>query len=168
MKSIGLFYSRNTVNTAEIAKKIEDAFNSSYLHLFHVEEAWKNDFESHDFIIAGVPTWFDGELPAWWDEIIPELGSIDFRGKKVAIFGLGDQVNYPDNFVDGIGTLARLFESAGAVLTGFTSTDGYTFNDSLAVRGAQFAGLVIDEENQPEKTDQRINKWVEELKKEFV
>lgn len=48
-------------------------------------------------MIVGASTWFDGELPTYWDELVPELESLDLKGKKVAIFGLGDQKNYPDN-----------------------------------------------------------------------
>ena len=49
------------------------------------------------------------------------------KGKKVAIFGLGDQIRYPENFADGIGLLAEVFEGDEATLVGFTSSEGYTF-----------------------------------------
>ena len=83
------------------------------------------------------------------------------------IFGLGDQVDYPDNFVDGIGILADAFKSSGAKLVGFTSTEGYDFNQSKAVIGDQFEGLAIDLENQSDQIVKRIQDWVEMLKKEF-
>jgi len=167
MKQIGLFYGKNTVKTATIAKKIQEAFGEAKVDLIAIEEAWQKDFEAYNFLIVGASTWFDGELPSYWDEIIPVLSTLDLKNKKVAIFGLGDQMNYPDNFVDGIGLLAKAFESAGAKLTGFTSTEGYQFSQSQAVKGDQFTGLAIDVENQPEKTEQRISDWVEKLKKEF-
>ena len=88
-----------------------------------IEKAWQNDFQVYDNMIVGASTWFDGELPTYWDELVPELESLDLKGKKVAIFGLGDQKNYPDNFVDGMGILADAFQKAGAELVGFTSTD---------------------------------------------
>jgi len=168
MKRIGLFYGKNTVKTATIAKKIQDAFGNVKIELISIEEAWQKDFEACDFLIAGASTWFDGELPSYWDEIIPELSTLDLKDKKVAIFGLGDQVNYPDNFVDGIGLLAKAFETAGAKLVGLTSVDGYHFNQSQAKNNEHFAGLAIDIENQPEKTDERIRDWVKKLKKEFL
>ena len=165
MKRTGLFYSKDAINTAEIAQKVKEAFDDTKIELVHIEDAWQKDFESFDFIIAGVSTWFDGELPSTWDEIIPELETLDLTGKKVAIFGLGDQVNYPDNFVDGIGILAKVFEATGAKLVGFTSIEGYQFNRSLAANGAHFTGLAIDNVNQSEKTDERIDKWIKDLKK---
>ena len=92
----------------------------------------------------------------------------DLKGKKVAIFGLGDQKNYPDNFVDGMGILADAFQKAGAELVGFTSTDGYTFNQSRAVRGEKFCGLVIDQENQAQLTSKRIADWCKLIKEDFT
>lgn len=168
MKKIGLFYGASTKKTASVAKKVLDAFEKDKIELVPLEKAWKKEFESYDQLIVGASTWFDGELPDYWDEMIPELSTMNMKGKKVAIFGLGNQVEYPDNFVDGIGILAEVFESAGAELVGYTSKEGYTFNHSRAVRGEQFAGLVLDLENEPDKTDQRIQDWVKMLQKEFV
>ena len=90
-----------------------------------IEQAWQNDFAAYDCFIVGASTWFDGELPTYWDELLPELRTMDLKGKKVAIFGLGDQVRYPENFADGIGLLAEVFEEDGAALVGFTSSEGY-------------------------------------------
>ena len=60
-----------------------------------IEQAWQNDFAAYDCFIVGASTWFDGELPTYWDELLPELRTMDLKGKKVAIFGLGDQIRYP-------------------------------------------------------------------------
>lgn len=167
MKKIGLFYGTSTSKTATIAKKIKTAFGDAQIDVIPVETAWKKDFEGYDNIIIGVATWFDGELPNYWDEMRPELESLNMKNKKVAIFGLGDQVRYPENFIDGVGILAETFESVGAKLVGFTSTEGYQFEDSLALRDGKFMGLAIDFENQLKKIDERIKNWVEQLKKEF-
>ena len=167
MKKIGLFYGTTTTKTASIAKKIKEAFGSENVDLVSVEDAWKKDFESYDNIIVGVATWFDGELPNHWDEVRPELEALNLKGKKVAIFGLGDQVRYPENFVDGIGILAETFESVGAKIVGFTSIEGYNFEMSRAIRDHKFVGLAIDKENQSKLTNDRIKNWVEQLKKEF-
>jgi len=167
MKKIGLFYGTSTQKTAGVAKKVQEAFGEDQIDMVPVEKAWQNEFKAYDNLIVGVSTWFDGELPDYWDEMIPELSTLPMDGKKVAIFGLGNQVDYPDNFVDSIGILAEVFESAGAELVGFTSKQGYIFSNSRAVRGEQFAGLVIDQDNEPDKTDQRIQGWVKMLKKDF-
>ena len=132
-----------------------------------VETAWIDDFKSYQYIILGSSTWFDGELPDYWAELVPALEDIDMTGKKVAIFGLGDQVRYPENFADGVGILAQLFESNGAQICGLTSPEGYKYTRSKAYRDGAFLGLIIDIENQSSKTKERIEEWVEQLKKEF-
>ncbi|GHV13776.1 flavodoxin [Bacteroidia bacterium] len=167
MKKIGLFYGTNTTKTAAIAKKIKEAFGSVNIDVIAVEDASKKEFESYDNIIVGVSTWFDGELPSYWDEVKPELESLSLEGKKVAVFGLGDQVKYKENFIDGVGILAETFESVGAKVVGFTSVEGYNFENSHARRDDKFMGLAIDTENQSKLTDERVKNWVEQLKKEF-
>lgn len=166
MKTIGLFYAAGKA-TATIVAKIEAAFGESQIKLIPIETVRKSDFEAYDNMIMGVSTWFDGELPAHWDEVLPELKTLNMSKKRVAIFGLGDQQNYPDNFVDGIGILASLIEANGAELIGLTDCEGYKFNQSQAIRGDLFLGLVIDVDNQSDKTDERIKKWVKQLKQEF-
>ncbi|WP_085536064.1 flavodoxin [Massilibacteroides vaginae] len=168
MKKTGLFYGVSTKKTALIGKEIQEAFGEDKADIVSVEEAGKNEFERYDNLIVGASTWFDGELPSYWDELLPELDSLKLKGKKVAIFGLGDQEGYPENFVDGIGLLADFFESAGAQVVGLTSTEGYTFEGSRALRDGKFLGLALDQENQSDKTSARIADWVKQLKKEFA
>lgn len=167
MKEIGLFYSKDAVKTSYIAEKIREKLGREEVKMILIEKAWQSDFFSFDNLIVGVSTWFDGELPTYWDEMVPEIESLDLKGKKVALFGLGDQVGYPDNFVDGLGILADAFEKAGATLVGFTSAEGYSFGHSKALRDDKWCGLVIDIENQSRLTNERIAAWCEQLKEEF-
>lgn len=167
MKKIGLFYGSTTAKTETAAKQIKEAFTGMEVDIVAVEEAGKEVFEQYDYIIAGTSTWFDGELPTYWDELMPEVNALELKGKKVAVFGLGDQVKYPDNFVDGIGILARALEARGARLVGFTATGGYHFTASAALRKGMFMGLALDIENQQDLTSERIRQWVEQLRKEF-
>jgi flavodoxin I len=168
MKKIGIFYSYNSNKTAKIGKKIAEAFGQKNVEEVNVEEVTEKQFLSFDNIIVGVPTWFDGELPNYWDEFVPALEDLDLKGKKVAIYGLGDQKEYPENFNDGVGIFAEIVENGGAEVIGFTSREGYTYEHSRAERGEQFCGLCIDQENQARLTNKRIEAWVSELKKEFV
>ena len=167
MKKIGLFYGGATAKTAVVALKIQEAFAENEVVLIPIEGATRKEFESFDNIIAGTSTWFDGELPTYWDEFLPEIESIDMTGKKVALFGLGDQERYPDKFVDGIGILAEAFTKSNAELVGFMPVSDYQFTQSRAVKEGHFLGLALDVENQSEQTEERILKWVAELKKEF-
>jgi len=167
MKKTAIIYSYNTVKTAKIAEKIKDAFASEDIEMLNAEEITSEKFSSYDNLILGVATWFDGELPNYWDEFVPDLEDIDLSGKKIAIFGLGDQKNYGENFIDGVGLMAEIIEDCKGTLVGLTSTDGYQFEASRAQRGDRFAGLAIDYENQGTKNKERVSAWVEQLKKEF-
>lgn len=168
MNKTAIIYSFNTKKTAKVAERIKEAFNDEKVVPVNAEEITKDEFTSYDQIILGVPTWFDGELPNYWDEFVPELEDVDLSGKKIALYGLGDQKGYPENFLDAVGIMAEILEARGATLVGFTSTEGYSFESSRAVRGNQFAGLAIDYENQGSMNKERVSGWVSALKKVFV
>jgi len=168
MKKIGLIFSFNTIKTSKNAEKVKKAFGKEFdVELVNVEEIDEEAFLSHKNMILGVPTWFDGELPNYWDEFMPAIEDMKLKGKKVALFGLGDQLGYPENFVDAIGLLATALEDRGAKVIGLTSPEGYTFERSVALRDGKFLGLALDIENQAALTDERIKTWVEQLKEEF-
>ena len=168
MKKIGLFYATKAERTSWVAEKIQKEFGKEKIETVPIEQAWQNDFAAYDCFIVGASTWFDGELPTYWDELLPELRTMKLKGKKVAIFGLGDQIRYPENFADGIGLLAEVFEEDEATLVGFTSSEGYTFERSKALRGEQWCGLVVDLDNQSEQAEKKIKAWCQQLKKEFA
>lgn len=167
MKKIGLFYSINTKKTTQAAKRIVETFGANAVDEINAEEITEDQFIAYDNLILGVPTWFDGELPNYWDEFVPALEDINLNGKKIALYGAGDQKGYPENFVDAIGIMAKLLENQGATIVGFTSVKGYIFESSQAQRGDQFCGLALDFENQSSKNKERIKQWCEQLKKEF-
>ncbi|MBN2610636.1 MAG: flavodoxin [Bacteroidales bacterium] len=168
MKKVGIFYSFNTVKTGQAVKLLVEALGEKNVEPVNAETVTEGQFEKFDNLVLGVPTWFDGELPNYWDEFVPALEDMNLKGKRIAIFGNGDQKNYPENFVDGIGLMAGLLEGRGAKIVGFTSAKGYSFESSRALRGDEFCGLALDFENQARQNKERISKWVEQLKKEFA
>lgn len=167
MNKTAIIYSFNTKKTGKVAERIKEAFDNDMVEMVNAEEINESLFMSFDQIIMGVPTWFDGELPNYWDEFVPALEDLDLSGKKIALYGLGDQKGYPENFLDGMGLMAKILEKRSASLIGFTSVEGYEFESSQAKRGNQFTGLAIDFENQGSMNKERIAAWVESLKQEF-
>lgn len=167
MNKTAIIYSFNTKKTGKIATQIQEGFNDPAIEMINAEEITEDLFLSFDQIIMGVPTWFDGELPNYWDEFVPALEEMDLKSKKIALFGLGDQKGYAENFLDGVGIMAEILEAQGAVLVGYTSTEGYEFESSRAERNDQFVGLAIDYENQGSMNKERVAAWIEKLKKEF-
>jgi flavodoxin I len=120
-----------------------------------------------DLVVLGSSTWGLGEMQSDW-EGKENLPGVNLAGKNLAVFGLGDQTNFPDTFVDAMGILADAGEKAGGRLVGKWSVSGYEFSQSLARRGDQLAGLALDEDNQSALTAQRIVQWVAQIKKELA
>ena len=98
--------------------------------------------------------------------IYGDLTSLDLKGKKVAIFGLGDQSGYGDNFCDAMDELKSCFSAQGAEVVGSWSTDGYDHMESKSVEGDKFVGLACDEDNQPDLSEERVNAWIDQIKSE--
>jgi flavodoxin I len=167
MRKIAIVYSFNSTKSAKIAAKIADAMKGFTVEKLNVESCKGNEFLLYDSYILSIPTWFDGELPNYWDEILPALETINLDGKRIALFGLGDQKNYPENFCDAVGILADFVSKRGAEIVGFTSPEGYSFESSKALKNNELTGLLLDQENQSNLTDARIKKWVNQLEIEF-
>ena len=168
MNKIGVFYSFNSTKTAKASEKIIQEFGADFnLVPINAEDLTEKLFLSFTNLILGVPTWFDGELPNYWDEFLPALEDLDLKGKTFAIFGLGNQVEYPENFGDAVGIMAELVQERGARLVGYTSTEGYSYESSKAAVEGKFCGLILDQENQPRLSNERIEKWINDLKNQF-
>lgn len=163
MAKIGLFFDTDTGNTRKVAKQIRKRFNDDEIDLINVAKASSADFESYSALILGTPTLGDGELPERWAELLPALADIEWGGKTVALFGLGDQEGYPDEFVDALGIIYEALSDSGATLIGGGSTEGYEYSASRAEVDGQFIGLVLDLDNQKELTDERIDAWFAEV-----
>lgn len=118
---------------------------------------------ANDVLVLGSSTWGCGELQDDWYDGVELLKSSNLSGKKVAVFGCGDSSSYSDTFCDAMSIIAKAAADAGATLIGKVSTDGYTFDSSASAEGGQFVGLAIDEVNESDKTDERIEAWVASL-----
>jgi len=168
MSKTGIIYSFKSTKTAKIAEKIIQEFEPEFnIQKVDAEELNEEIFLSFTNLILGVPTWFDGELPIYWDEFVPALEDLNLKGKTIAIYGLGNQVEYPENFGDAVGIMAELVTARGAKLVGLTSTEGYAYESSRAEQDNKFLGLVLDQETQPRLTKERLAEWVKDLKKQF-
>ncbi|MBE9101136.1 flavodoxin FldA [Vacuolonema iberomarrocanum] len=168
MAKIGLFYGTQTGNTQAAAEMIQQQMGGeSVVELIDIADAATDDFANYACIIIGCPTWNIGELQSDWEGFYDELDDVDFNGKKIAYFGAGDQVGYADNFQDAMGILEEKIASLGGTTVGYWPTEGYDFNDSKAVRNGKFVGLALDEDNQSDLTESRLQSWTTQLKSEF-
>lgn len=167
MKKTAIIYSFHTQKSKKVAEKIIDVFGKDKIDAINAEEITTATFEDYDNFILSAPTWFDGELPNYWDEFVPDLEEMDLKNKTFAVFGLGDRKGYPENYCDAIGILVEILEDCGAKIIGKIKAEGYTFESSKALRGDEFVGLPLDQENQARQTQKRVETWVAQLKKEM-
>ena len=164
MANIGLFYGSDTGSTEEIADKIKGAF-SKEVEVFNIANASKEDIEKFDNLILASSTWGDGDLQSDWEDFESNLEEIDFSSKTVALVGIGDQESYADTFCNALGHLYEYTKDANII--GKTSTEGYEYEETTAVIDDEFVGLVLDEDNQAELTDERITNWAKEIEGSF-
>lgn len=154
-----IFFGSTTGTTENVAQKVGELLGAE---VFSAGEIGK--VENYDFVIFATSTWGMGDLQDEWFEALDQLKTKNLSGKKVALIGVGDQEGFGDTFVDAIGTIYEEIKDMGINLVGKTSTEGYSFSGSRAVVDDEFVGLVIDENNQSDLTDERIEKWVAQVK----
>ncbi len=167
MEPIGIFYGSTYGMTEKAAGKIKTAFGRAKVDLYNLATASVEDMKKYRNLIFGTSAWGIGEMQDDWERIIDGLTEIDFSERRLALFGLGDQKEYPESFVDGLGTLYCRLPDKSCVV-GDWPIGGYDFYFSLANKDGKFVGLVLDDHNQKELSDGRIKKWVAALKKEFI
>ncbi len=168
---IKLIYGSDTGNTEVVTGLLVALLIQDDVEIISVDELESSHWEDETSLyILGIPTWYDGELQSDWEDYFEEFKEIDFTGKTVAIFGLGDQLGYEEWFCDGIGILAEVVLENGGKVIGYTKKDiTYDFDTTpkSLVDEETFYGLCIDEDNQDELTQDRLVSWVEQLKQEF-
>lgn len=157
----GIFYGSTTGNTQNAAEIIGKLIDQSRVQ--SISDVSVDDLEKCDLLILGTSTWGWGELQDDWIAALDTLKSAQLAGKTFALFGLGDQETYPDTFVDGLLPIYEAAVAAGARHIGKWPTEGYQHQGSAAQDGDNFLGLALDEENQGDQTEERINRWVDQL-----
>ena len=167
---IGLFYGSSTCYTEMAAEKITASFSPIPIDQFNIAEIPLVDAETYDALLFGIPTWDYGELQEDWENIWSDLDSLKIEKKPFAIFALGDQIGYPDWFLDAAGYLHDKLIMRGALPCGYWSTEGYQFNESKALTPdkTHFVCLALDEENEFELSDERIARWCTQVREAFT
>jgi flavodoxin I len=171
MAKIGLFYGSNEGHTEQVAQWIKtefDDYEPDIVEVFNIAHSTVADVATWDYLIFGIPTWDNGKLQDDWDIFLPQMDQLDLTNKKVAIFGLGDQYLYSVTYLDAVGILGRKVRERGGELVGYWPDDGYEIADSAALEDGMFMGLAVDQDNEPEKTAERVEAWVLQVVQEFA
>lgn len=161
MKSTIVIYGTSTGTCESIAESIASKLGTEAINVTDMTEDTINNNVN---LILGTSTWGAGELQDDWYDGIKVLKAADLSNKTVAIFGCGDSESYPDTFCGGMKELYDVSIAANANVLKGVSIDGYNFDDSEAVIEGNFVGLALDDVNEDDKTEERIDNWLETIK----
>jgi flavodoxin I len=161
-----IFFASSTGNSEEIANKISMELNK--IEVFDLAGTKIDKMNEYDKLILGGSTWGDGELNDDWEDVWGDFSKIDLSNKTIALFGLGDQESYSDEFCSAMGIIYEQVANSKAKIIGFTSSEGYYHDASKAQLNNQFVGLALDEDNQSDLTDKRIKDWANAIREEIL
>ena len=167
---IGLFYGSTTFYTEMAAEKIRAIIGEDLVDIFNVKDTPLSLMNDYDLLVLGISTWDFGEIQEDWSAVWEHIDGVSLKDKHVALFGLGDQEGYGEWFLDAMGLLHDELKKTGAQFIGYWKNEGYEFEASKGlVEGddSQFVGLCIDEDRQPELTDERVENWVKQVYEEM-
>lgn len=163
---IGLFYGSSTCYTEMAAEKIRDILGEDLVDLHNLQDVAPTLMETYSVLILGIPTWDFGELQEDWQTIWPQIPELDLQGKIVALYGLGDQQEYGEWFLDALGMLYQHLLPLGVQFIGAWPTEGYEFTSPKPLKdpeGNHFVGLALDEVSQYHLSEERLQQWCEQI-----
>lgn len=164
MKKIGVFYGSSTGTTEGVAETIGKKLGVAAADIHDVAKLTADQVAACDLLVLGTSTWGDGELQDDWYDGVKVLKGCDLKGKEIALFGCGDSESYCDTFCDGIGVLYEELKDTGCTFVGNgVDPSDYNYSSSISVVDGKFVGLPLDEINEPDKTEERIDRWVKTL-----
>ena len=99
MDKIGIFFGTGSGTTRLIAKKLARIIGDTASKPLNVNRISVDDMLQYNSLILGTPSYGDGDLPGKttgvvdgsWEEFLPQLEGADLSGKRIAIYGLGNQ-----------------------------------------------------------------------------
>lgn len=162
-----IFYASNTGNTKSVAKEI--AKHLGIRDIFDIADIDITIMNNYDKLIIGASTWGEGDLQDDWENKWSTFCKIDFVNKTVALFGLGDQEQYYDNYLDAMGIIYETIVKNGAIVVGKWPANEYLHENSKAILDDDFfVGLAIDEDNEADLTATRVASWCVQIKNEIL
>ncbi|PXY02072.1 flavodoxin [Marinifilum breve] len=164
MSNTAIIYGSTTGNTENVANQLAGLLNAD---LFDASTKPTEALIKYDNLILGTSTWGAGDLQDDWEDFISEIDNANLSEKVVGLFGLGDGCNNGDTFVGGMAQIYNVVKDSDCKIVGSVDIESYEFEESDAVVDGKFIGLALDEENQGDLSEERINKWVEQISKEL-
>ena len=168
---IGIYFGSSTGATERIAGLIKHEFEGAGFADVDIQVVSSGNLptmQNYKYLLFGCPTWNIGELQDDWALVFPALDTVNFKGRKIAFFGCGDQFGYSNSFNDSIGILCEKVIELGGDPCGWVPVDDtYQFEFSRGVLDGVAMGLFVDEDNQAALSPQRVCNWVHWLIEDF-
>ena len=167
---IGLFYGSTTCYTEIVAEKLQALIGADMVELNNIKQVPLSKMAEYQVLILGLSTWDFGEIQEDWEAHWDDIPAVNLSGKIVAIYGMGDQLGYAEWFIDAVGMLHDAIAPQNPTRIGFWPAAGYDFiaSKALTADGEHFYGLALDDENQYDLTDARLNDWVNQILQEIA
>jgi flavodoxin I len=159
MGKTGIFYGSSTGTTEKVASIIAAKLGLSPDDIYNIESDGGN-LSSYDTLIFGASSTGFGDLQYFWEDYLNVVKSTDLKGKTVALFCCGDSYMYSDSFCGAMRKIFDVVNDKGCNIIGSVSTGEYEATDTDAVIDGKFVGLAIDNDNEEEKTPERIDAWI--------
>ena len=156
----GIFFGSTMGTTEALAKQIAQKLNVPSADIYNVAEVSADQVMDYDLLLFGSSTWGAGDLQDDWYGFVDQLKNKDLTGKRVAFFGCGDSASYPDTFCDALSVLYDDLSGTGCVFVGAYVPEDYAVTDSAVCRDGKFIGLAVDDVNEGDKTEDRIDAWI--------
>jgi len=172
MKTLGIIYWPKKGSVELNAKRIHTEWGEESAELISLRDIEPDGLLNFSYLIFGCSTvgaesWRDAYTGNPWNTFFVKMNRahIDLQGRKAALYGLGDQILYPEHYVDEMARIGSELKSHGAVIVGQWPAVGYEHTGSKALKDGSFLGLALDEHNQAELSMERIHAWIRDLKK---
>lgn len=163
MAKIGVFFGSSTGTTADVATRIANKLGVAGSDVHDVANVAPSGVAPYDILLLGSSTWGNGELQDDWENYIAGLEALDLKGKTIAVFGCGDE-SMSDTFCNAVGIIYGRLQKTGARFVGAYPAECYNYSATAAEKDGVIVGLLLDEVNHPDLTDERIDGWVKEIK----
>lgn len=161
MSKIVIVYGTKRATIKSVAEEIKKELKED-ADIYDIKDFDMDQLKNYDVLLLGTSTIGHGDIQQTWKDKLFELGNIDLSGKKIALFGLGNQVYHKDTFCGGMSHLYAAVKDKSLIAEG-VSTKGYKFEASPSVIGDKFVGLALDQDNESGKTPERIKNWLQHL-----
>ena len=162
MNNIAILYGSSGGNTESVAKRLNE-FLGGNADLYDVARVKLDEIKSYPYYILGTSTTGIGDLQDDWEGFLPTFKKLDLSNKTIAIFALGDSASFSSSFAQSMRHLYDAVKNQSTVV-GEVVDEGYTYDESDAVIDGKWVGLAIDEDNEYDLTDDRLQAWADKLK----